>query len=517
MLDQAAAPAGLFGRTRSALVNAWRDLVGAARLKLAGAWRPDLPDEDQKQLREQIEDCLAARGGEVSARARAAELGAAYLELNDTGRGRFLGLLAREYGLDRKAIETKLAALNAAGDGAALAVAARELRQALQPPRIKFLRQFSALGEGIKFLIDLRADVYRLAKKDPALSPLDGELRDLLASWFDIGLLELRRIAWDSPAALLEKLIAYEAVHEIRSWADLKNRLDSDRRCYAFFHPRMPNEPLIFIEVALVQGMADNVQELLDERAPRQNPKAADTAIFYSISNAQRGLAGVSFGGFLIKQVVDDLAHEFPNLKVFATLSPIPGFLSWLRAEIEAGRPVLEMPEANELAALHGSNDGDKALLAILNEPGWPEDLAKTAALKPILTRLCARYLLEERHGKTALDRVAHFHLSNGARVERLNWAADRSAKGLAQSAGLMVNYRYKLDEIDANHEAYTAEGASPPLRACADCSKIFPERTRITYCFNVSFVTSAECCGVPRERFLRPGCESTGARRSRP
>jgi len=459
MSEQTAAPVGFFGRTRSALVNAWRDIVGAARLKLAGAWRPDLPDEDLARLRQRIEDCLAARGGEVSARARAAELGAAYLDLNDTGRARFLGLLARDYGLRRETVDEALGALRAAGEAAAFAAAARELRQALEAPRIKFLRQFSTLDEGVKFLIDLRADVYRLAKKDPGLAPLNGELRDLLASWFDIGFLELRRITWDSPAALLEKLIDYEAVHEIRSWADLKNRLDPDRRCYAFFHPRMPNEPLIFLEVALVNGMAGNIQELLDERAPRQDPRAADTAIFYSISNAQKGLAGISFGGFLIKRVVDDLAHELLNLKVFATLSPLPGFVAWLHEEIEAGRPVLAPPEANEVAALVSSHNGESALLAVLDETDWPDDAAKADALRPILLRLCARYLLVERRGRQARDRVAHFHLSNGARVERLNWLADRSAKGLAQSAGLMVNYRYKLDEIDANHEAYTGEG----------------------------------------------------------
>lgn len=459
MSDQAAAPVGFFGRTRTAIVNAWRDIVGAAKLKLGVAWRPDLPDEDLERLRERVEECLAAKGGEVSARARAAQLGTAYLDLNDTGRDRFLGLLARDYGLDRKAVDEKIAALSSAADAAAYAAAARELRQVLEAPRIKFLRQFSTLGEGIKFLTDLRADAYRLAKKDAALSPLDGELRDLLASWFDIGILELRRITWESPAAVLEKLIEYEAVHEIRSWADLKNRLDSDRRCFAFFHPRMRNEPLIFIEVALVEGMADNVQRLLDESAPHQDPRQADTAIFYSISNAQKGLAGVSFGGFLIKRVVDDLAHDFPNLKIFATLSPIPGFMGWLKEEIAAGKPLLAMPEANEIAALAQSNDGDTALLAILADPGWPADPAKSEVLKPALLRLCTHYLLNERRGNQARDRVEHFHLSNGARVERLNWLADSSPKGLAQSAGIMVNYRYRQDEIDANHEAYTGEG----------------------------------------------------------
>jgi malonyl-CoA decarboxylase len=460
--------AGFFGRTRSALINAWRDIVGTARLRLSGAFRPDLPPDDLARLRERIDECLLALGGEVSARARAAELGACYLDLNDAGRTRFLGLLARDYGLDRKTAAAAAASLSAAKNEPAFAAAASDLRQALVPPRLKFLRQFSTLGEGIKFLTDLRADLIRFSKSEPELAGLDSELRDLLASWFDIGILELKRITWESPAALLEKLIDYEAVHQIRSWGDLKNRLDSDRRCYAFFHPRMPDEPLIFLEAALTTGMAGDVQALLDEGAPRQDPKSADTAVFYSISNAQKGLVGVSFGGFLIKRVVEDLAHEFPNLRQFVTLSPMPSFMRWLEAEIGAGHEVLEPPEANELAATAHANDGNAALLAMLRDQAWVGDAAKVELLKPVLLRLCARYLLLERRGANARDRVAHFHLGNGARVERLNWLGDRSAKGLAQSAGLMVNYRYKIDEIEANHEAYTGEGritAAPAVR----------------------------------------------------
>lgn len=466
MSDQAAA--GFFGRTRSAFVNTWRDILGAAKHKLSGAVHPDLPPDDLDRLRQQIEECLTARGGEVSARARAADLGTTYLGLNDAGRIRFLGLLARDYGFDRRMVETTIANLHKAPDASRYAAAAGELRQALIPPRLKLLRQFSALGEGIKFLSDLRADVMRYAKSDPTLVSLDAELRDLLASWFDIGFLDLRRITWDSPAALLEKLIDYEAVHEIQSWADLKNRLDSDRRCYAFFHPRMPNEPLIFIEVALVSGMADNVQTLLDELAPHQDPKTADSAIFYSISNAQKGLAGVSFGGFLIKRVVDDLAHDFPNLKIFATLSPIPGFRAWLEEQIGVDRPVLAMPEAHDIAHALGTENADTALLDLLRQPGWAEDPEKAEIIRPVLLRLCARYLLVEKRGSQALDPVARFHLSNGARVERLNWLADKSPRGLRQSAGIMVNYRYKLEEIEANHEAYTGEGriaAAPAVR----------------------------------------------------
>ena len=202
----------------------------------------------------------------------------------------------------------------------------RELRTALNAPRIKLLTQFNALPEGVKFLVDMRAELLRFGREDRGLVGLEADLKGLLAAWFDIGFLELKRITWDSPAALLEKLSVYEAVHQVRSWTDLKNRLDSDRRCFAFFHPRMPSEPLIFVEVAMVSGMAADVQALLDVKAPVIDPRSADTAIFYSISNAQRGLAGISFGGFLIKRVVDQLSAEFPKLKTFATLSPIPGF-----------------------------------------------------------------------------------------------------------------------------------------------------------------------------------------------
>lgn len=451
--------AGFFGRTRNALVNAWRDIIGSARFRLGGGFRPDLPPEDLARLRARIDECLLAKGGEVTARARAAELGASYLALNEEGRKRFLGLLAREYGLDRGAVMAAVTPLTAATDDAGFTAAASDLRLALTPPRLKFLRQFSTLGEGIKFLTDLRADLVDFAREDPDFAPMDSELRDMLASWFDIGILELKRITWESPAALLEKLIDYEAVHQIRSWMDLKNRLDSDRRCYAFFHPRMPNEPLIFLEAALVDGMAADVQTLLDEEAPRQDPRTADTAVFYSISNAQKGLVGVSFGGFLIKRVVDDLAHEFPNLKQFVTLSPIPGFMRWLKGEIERSREVLNPPESAELAAAAQAADGQRALLAWLADADWPQTPERADLLQPILMRLCAHYLLEVKRGKNARDRVEHFHLSNGARVERINWLGDRSPKGMAQSAGLMVNYRYKLDEIEANHEAYTGEG----------------------------------------------------------
>ncbi|MGB8274463.1 MAG: malonyl-CoA decarboxylase family protein [Alphaproteobacteria bacterium] len=458
MRNRAWSGTGFLGRTRNALVSAWRDVMGVRRGTLAGGLRPDLPAEDIVRLRQRIDECLMARGGEVSSRSRAAEIGTVYVGLSDEGRDRFLLLLANEYGINRAHLAATITALQRA-DEADYAAAMVRLREVLVPPRIRFLRQFSSLKDGIKFLIDLRSDLRQLTEKDRTLAEFESDFRELLASWFDIGFLELRRITWSTPAALLEKLIVYEAVHEIRSWDDLKNRLDSDRRCYAFFHPRMPDEPLIFVEVALVAGMADNIQTLLDETAPRADLSLADTAIFYSISNAQKGLAGVSFGNFLIKQVIDDLGHDFPHVETFATLSPMPAFRSWIDGVAAAGRGLLEPAETKQLSDATGIEDGNQALLSLIEDDSWAENPDKAAALRPILLNLGARYLVRERRNGRAIDPVAHFHLSNGARIERINWLADRSAKGMAQSAGLMVNYRYDLSEIEANHEAYTGEG----------------------------------------------------------
>jgi malonyl-CoA decarboxylase len=460
------APAGfldsVFDRTLSNLRGAWREIALSARGVLSGAPRPDLPEDDIARLRQQMLSCLDGRGGEVTARARAAELGRSYLALNPTGRERFLRLLAEEFDSDHAVVDDCCALVGAAADPAARIAAERALRVALTPPRVTLLRQFNALPEGVKFLVDRRAELIDIAGKDPALRGLADDLRELLANWFDIGFLELRRITWDSPAALLEKLMAYEAVHEIRGWTDLKNRLDADRRCFAFFHPRMPDEPLIFVEVALVAGIAGNIHALLDEAAPIGNPQAADAAIFYSISNCQKGLVGISFGDFLIKRVVDALAGELPRLKSFATLSPLPGFRTWLAAEAKRAGLLLagEARAVQGLGADLGEDGADAALLRLLDRSDWHADGRTAATLREPLLRLCARYLLQARAPSgRALDPVANFHLSNGARVERLNWLGDLSEKGLQQSAGIMVNYLYRLGDIEANHEAYRDEG----------------------------------------------------------
>jgi malonyl-CoA decarboxylase len=448
----------LFDRTWSSLRQVLRDIT--VRRSDNFAPRADLPDDDAEVLRDQMQACLDARGGEVSARARAASLGRAYLALDKMGRERYLRILAEDFDVDRVAVDIAADRVKTADTPDERRRAEEGLRVALQAPRVRLLTQFNALPDGVKFLVDLRAELMDFAKDDPALRGLEADLRRLLSSWFDVGFLELRRITWRSPAILLEKLIVYEAVHEIRGWTDLKNRLDSDRRCYAFFHPRMPDEPLIFVEIALVGGMSSNVNRLLDENSPLEDPNAADAAIFYSISNAQKGLAGISFGNFLIKTVVDDLAKEFKNLRTFATLSPIPGFMGWLRPKLaEQGDTLLTEAERKALEELLPP-DGEKDLLTrALAVSGWTEQEPLSTAIKAPLLRLCAQYLVQEKRGNRALDPVAHFHLSNGARMERLNWLGDLSPKGLRQSAGLMINYLYKLDSIEANHEAYSGEG----------------------------------------------------------
>lgn len=425
---------------------------------------PDLPEKDVEKVRSHMRECLEGRGGEVSARNRAAVLGRVYYSLSSEGRGRFLRILNDDYETPREAVELAVADLaEAAEDLGKRAMAEKKLRAVLEAPRVRLLKQFNSLPEGVKFLVDMRGDLLPLVRRDRTLSRLDEDLKGLLTAWFDVGFLELHRITWRSPALVLEKLIAYEAVHTIHGWNDLKNRLDSDRRLFAFFHPRMPDEPLIFVEVALVNGMAASVQTLLDQNAPVGDPNAADAAIFYSISNAQKGLAGISFGNFLIKQVVNDLSAEFKGLKIFSTLSPVPGYLKWLYEVLAEGRPGLLMPaEHKALLTLSdevGAKGAKGTLKALIDHEGWHQNEKFVAVLREPLMRLCAHYLAHEKVRDRARDPVARFHLSNGARVERLNWFGDTSPNGLRQSAGMMVNYLYKLDEIENNHEAYTGQG----------------------------------------------------------
>ncbi len=452
-------------RTLERLRIAFIDTARGAREAVGAPLRADLPDDDIPRLKSRIDACLEAKGGETARRGRAAELGKAYLSLSPAGRKKFLLTLAHDYGLPREAAVAKVENWRAGKEPA------RALVRVLEPPAVRLLREFVGVPQGVKFVVDLRAELLALGKTDTAARALSEDLRPLLGAWFDVAFLDLVRIDWNASAALLEKLVDYEAVHAIRSWRDLKNRLDSDRRCFAFFHPRMPDEPLIFVEVALVDGMAGNVQRLLDARDETADPERANTAIFYSISNCQHGLAGISFGNFLIKRVASQLARDLPNIKDFATLSPIPGLRRHIDDRLKnEGDGALTAPEIASLVPVIDKVRGAAAVRQLLDRPNWWDVPAIDKALRPILTRLAARYLTSTDERGRALDRVANFHLGNGAIVERLNWLGDTSSNGLKQAYAMMVNYRYKLGDVDENHEAY-ANGkvvASREVRAQA-------------------------------------------------
>ena len=368
-------------------------------------------------------------------------------------------LLCEQFVPDISKIQSARQKYESAIGTADLAAAERQLRKALITPRTRLLQRFAVPQNGMRFLLDLRAEVLPLLKSDKHLLALDAELEHLFSGWFDVAFLELRSLNWDSPASLLEKLIKYEAVHDIRSWADLKNRLDSDRRCYGFFHPRLPNEPLIFVEVALVDKMSDSITPLLDETAAAADVSRASTAIFYSISNTQPGLRGVSFGDSLIKNVVETLVQEFPKLRNFATLSPIPGFRAWLGKNAAAVWEAADKRRREELAKALG--------LPTAQASDWLAAADKALALEPDsaaakwLLHAAAVYLGKGLVDERPLDPVARFHLGNGARVERLNWAGDPSPKGVKQSYGLMVNYLYDLKRLD-KHRGMLAQGKIP-------------------------------------------------------
>jgi len=325
------------------------------------------------------------------------------------------------------------------------------LLDAIEPLRQDLIRTLNWTPKGTSSIIKMRADLLGFLKNDKDLRPVDYDFQHLLSSWFNRGFLELRRISWETPAFILEKLIHYEAVHEITDWGDLQRRLADDRRCFAFFHPQLPNEPLIFVEVALTKGLVSNIHDVLRDPTPEDDAvKSPDTAIFYSINNCQKGLKGISFGNFLIKQVADELAEEIGSLKNFATLSPIPGFRHWLDGKVR---------KRVEDAVEFGLSDDDIDRLALLEQENWWHNEEAAQALKPLLTQLCARYLLEAKRGDEPADPVARFHLSNGARIEQLNWLGDKSEQRMAQSYGLLVNYVYDRRSVIKNHEAYVGKG----------------------------------------------------------
>ena len=379
--------------------------------------------------------------GEVSGARLAREALAAYEALDPAAASVFFDLLAEEFSPDPDVVGRYAQAYRDDPSQANLIL----LQQASEPPRQELFRRLNMAPGGTAVLVDMHARVLRNLSEHAQWLGTEADLTHLLRSWFNRGFLTLQRIDWRTSALILEKLIQYEAVHEIHGWGDLRRRLEVDRRCYAFFHPALPEEPLIFIEVALTRGMSARVQPLLDPDSPVLDPAGADCAMFYSITNCQQGLRGVSFGNFLIKQVVEDLGRELPRLKSFATLSPIPGLKSWLI----------------QLAAASGEapQDGLRRLLSELETPHWFDDKERSSGLERELVALCAHYLLGAKDGQEPLDPVARFHLMNGARLERINWLGDVSPAGMRQSAGMMVNYVYRLGEVDANHESYARNG----------------------------------------------------------
>ena len=445
------------------LRRAWAEVEESARSRLTGKVRPTLPEDDISLIRRKIDRCLSEAGGAASARARSASLGGVYLDLELIGQQRFLRLLAQDYGVATTTLHTAVQAWLTCAKGKdpnnerGLLRAEQNLRKTLRAPRMHLLTQFNELPQGVKFLADMRSQLLSIKHESASLNAFDKEFKELLATWFDVGFLELQRITWDAPAALLENLANHEAVHAIRSWQDIKHRLAAaDRCCYALIHPQIPNDPLIFVWVALTNGIADNIQQLLRIDNDEVAEGNADTAIFYSISATQPGLNGVGFGSFLIKRVVDELTSDHKQLRVFATLSPIPGFRPWLEKQLQA--TTTQAPNPWLQARLGIVNDS--ALLShIFSDRDWLKNQKAGSNMQTTLLQLAAYYLLEAKQDTTALDSVANFHLSNGASIERLNWKADISKKGQHDAAGLMVNYRYRLKDIETNHERYHTDG----------------------------------------------------------
>ena len=445
---------GLGGAGRTGTEPRGADGAAAAMAELP-------PLERAKRLAE----ALLSERGEASGAAVARELQAASRELDADGRATLYRFVAENFGPDA----ARLRAAAEAWLSEPTPENAARLAEASEPPRQELLRRMNMTPGGTAALVAARREVLGRLREEPALKALDSDLKHLLGSWFNRGFLELRRIDWQTPAAVLEKLIQYEAVHEIQGWDDLRRRLAADRRCFGFFHPALPGEPLIFVEVALVEGLASAVQPLLArdqacEDAAGRCAARADTAIFYSISNCQEGLRGVSFGNFLIKQVVEELKAELPRLGRFATLSPVPGFRRWLEGRLSSPDAAADLLHGSEMVAVltaagDGGADGPAALSALLRHDRWWEDADRAEALRAPLTRLCAEYLTAANGGRGPRDPVARFHLGNGARLERVNWLGNTAPRGMRESHGLMVNYLYDLGSIEANHEAFVRNG----------------------------------------------------------
>src|ERR1700712_2438072 len=395
--------------------------------------------QDATDLIEMCEALLSG-AGEASGTAIAREVLDRYHDLDEAGRISFFETLARSYGPDQEKLQRAIEAWHASptGDGAS------DLHFASEPRRQELFRRLNRAPGGTRELVALRADLVEVKGRHTDLAALARDVVHLLSSWFNRGFLVLRKIAWSTPAIVLEKIIRYEAVHEIRDWDDLRRRIDPvDRRCYGFFPPALVDEPLIFVEVALTEEIPGAIAPLLAADRQLVPIERARTAVFYSISNCQRGLGGITFGNFLIKQVVEELRRDLPKLENFVTLSPVPGFMQWLK-------------DADDLPL----TEEDRRLFETLEQPGWVDDPQLASQLRSALEPLAAYYFLKARTRQGRLiDPVARFHLGNGARLERIGWLGAHLPTHLAQSAGIMVNYLYRLDDIEKNHEAYANDG----------------------------------------------------------
>jgi malonyl-CoA decarboxylase len=388
-------------------------------------------------------EALLSGRGEASGVVLANEILADYAALTTGPRVAFFESLARTFGYDNSRIEAAIAAWrqSQSADDAA------ELHRASEPRRLELFRRLNLAPGGTAALVHMREQLMDAMDHRDDLAVIDNDFVHLFSSWFNRGFLVLRRIDWSTSASILEKIIRYEAVHEIRDWEDLRRRIDlPDRRCYAFFHPALVDEPLIFVEVALTREIPDAIAPILSDKREMVDPERATTAVFYSITNCQRGLAGVTFGHFLIKQVVEEVRREWPRISTFVTLSPAPNFAEWLTRE-----------RANE-ASIAIDTDDREALRA-LDRPNWWLDEQLVEVIGEPIMRAAAWYYVRARNRRgLPVDSVARFHLGNGARLQRLNWIADTSERALEQSYGLMVNYLYDLDYIEENHEAYAQQ-----------------------------------------------------------
>jgi malonyl-CoA decarboxylase len=388
-------------------------------------------------------EALLSGRGEASGVALAGEILARYATLTIGPRIAFFEALDTTFGHDRARIDAAIAAWRQSPSPANAA----ELNRASEPRRLELFRRLNLAPGGTAALVRMREQLMDAMDHREDLVAIDADFVHLFSSWFNRGFLVLRRIDWSTPALILQKIIHYEAVHQIRDWDDLRRRIDlPDRRCYAFFHPALVDDPLIFVEVALTREIPGAIAPILADKRDVVDPERATTATFYSITNCQRGLAGVSFGHFLIKQVVEEVSREFPRMSTFVTLSPAPNFAEWLKRE-----------RAQDASLV--LDDEDREALAALDQPDWWRVEDTTERVREPLLRAAAWYYLRARNSRgLPVDSVARFHLGNGARLERLDWLGDTSARALAQSNGLMVNYLYDLDYIERNHEAYAQQ-----------------------------------------------------------